>query len=71
MSDHAAVYLAAGLIIALIAGVYVEKLAQAYRDIGSAKGRLRAAVRTMRSVRLRFVLITAVMIVAVGAVLHL
>lgn len=70
MSDHATVYLAAGLTLALIVGVYGEKLAQAYRDIWSAKGRLRGAITVMRSARLVFLLIAVAVFAVAWPWLH-
>ncbi len=65
MSDLAATYLALGLTLALIVGVFSEKLAQAYRDLYAAQARLRLAKILMRAARLRWTFWAAV-VFAVG-----
>jgi len=65
VSDHAATYLALGLTLAVVVGVYGEKLMQAYRDIYSLRARLRGAKRIMRAARLRWALWAAV-VFAIG-----
>ena len=65
MTDHAAALLAAGLTLALIVGVFSEKLMQAYRDLYAAQARLRLATRLMRAARLRWAMWAAV-VFAIG-----
>ncbi len=70
MSDLAATYLALGLTLALIVGVYGEKLMQAYRDLYAAQARLRAVTRAMRAARLVFAVIAAVVFFIVWPWIH-
>ena len=70
MTDHAATYLAIGLTLAVVVGVYWEKLAQSYRDVYSLRARLRSAKGIMRSARLLFAVIAAIVIFIVWPYLH-
>lgn len=70
MSDHAATALAVGLTLALIVGVYGEKLMQAYRDMYALQARLRGAKRIMRAARLVFAGIAAVVFFIAWPYLH-
>ena len=70
MTDHAAALLAAGLTLALFTGVLGAKFMQSMRDLYQAQGRLRNARTGMRSARLRFLLLAAVLFAIAWPWLH-
>jgi len=70
VSDHAATCLALGLTLAVVVGVYWEKLAQAYRDLYAAQARLKGAKRTRRAALLVFAAVAAVVFFVGWPYLH-